>query len=122
MQKELTSEQNQYIQERGFEVVDGRPTAQEPFPYVTLREPQAFSETSEMTYHKTQGSSIGTMGVAHPSTTSNDELVDLIESSVGGSMALDGELFQTKPGQPIKVFVIDPAWKEVADTLAVKYK
>ncbi len=103
-------------------MVSGRPSTDEPFPYVSLREPQQWFEQSEMTYHQTPTSSTGTAGVAHPSTMSNPELVDLIEVSVAGGMTFDGEIFQTQPGKPIKVFVIDPAWKEVADALAVKYK
>ncbi|PIN73762.1 hypothetical protein COV20_06095 [Candidatus Woesearchaeota archaeon CG10_big_fil_rev_8_21_14_0_10_45_16] len=62
------------------------------------------------------------MGVAHPSTMGEDELVELIENMVGENMSLDGKLFNTKPGTPIKVYVIDPAWKAVAQKLDSKYK
>jgi len=64
----------------------------------------------------------GTMGIAHPSTTPESELVKLIESAVADGMASEGELYQTTPGQPIKIFMLDPAWKEIAETLVAKYK
>jgi len=122
MEKKLSPEETGYLKERGFEVICDQPPSDTQFPYITLREPQQWIEQSEMTYHRTPSSSTGTIGIAHPSTMPNDQLVALIESSVAKNISLDGKLFQTKPGQPIKVFIIDPAWKEVADALAVKYK
>jgi len=122
MKNELSPEQKQYLQERKFEIIEGRPSQEEPFPYVTLREPQQWIEQSEVSYRQTPSSSTGTMGVAHPSTMGEDELVELIENMVGENMSLDGKLFNTKPGTPIKVYVIDPAWKAVAQKLDSKYK
>lgn len=121
-QRELLPEQTRYLGERGFQVVQGEPSTDEAFPYVTLRDPQQFLETSEITYHEMPDYSVGTAEVAHPSTMDGDALVALIESTVAQSMDGEGQLFRTTPGQPIKVFVIDNAWKDVADALAAKYK
>jgi len=122
MTNELTQEQNQYLRERGFCAVEGRPTRSELFPYITLRELQEFGEESEMTYHQARYVSEGTSGFAHPLAMPMGELVNLIERTVAENMQFEGISFQTRPGQQIKVFVIDPVWKEVADALTAKYK
>ena len=121
MQPGLREEQSTYLRQRGFEVVVGQPPEDEIFPYLTLREVQEFGLSSEMTYHQSPISSTGTAGVAHPSTMDTDELVSLIEGTVAGNMAAEGKVFQTRPGNPIKVYVVDLAWKEVATAVAARY-
>jgi len=122
MKKELTPEQVKYLKDRGFQIIEGKPLPNEPFPYVTLREPQHWLEQSEMTYHKTSSTSSGTADVSHPKTVDKGELVALIERAVAGSMGLEGKLFNTQVGKPIKIYIIDPAWKEVAEAVTAKYK
>jgi len=121
MPNDLALEQSQYLKERGFEVVVGEPNRKEPFPYVSLQEKQPNLLSSEITYHHAIGLSTKTMNVLHPSTRGEDELVGIIEKFVGTNMIHDGRIFHTQPGKPIKIFVIDPAWQGVADTLVTKY-
>ncbi len=122
MQAPLRDEQTAYLRQRGFKVVEGQPEESETFPYLTLRGVQERGLESEMRYHLSQRSSVGTAGVAHPSTMGTDELVNLIEGTVAGNMAAEERVFQTQAGTPIKVYVLDSAWNEVATTLAAKYR
>jgi|SRR3989344_2886135 len=119
--EQLTEDQQRYLYERGFEIVNGTPSSDETYPFITLREPQRFFEQSEITYHQDTWARTISAGVCHPSNRSTDWLVQKIEEIAGGNMGLDGKVFETRPNQPIKVFVIDPAWKEVVEILANKY-
>ncbi|HLC73231.1 MAG TPA: hypothetical protein VJH20_01175 [Candidatus Nanoarchaeia archaeon] len=119
--EQLTEEQQRYLSERGFKVFYGKPKSDEPFPFITLRAPQRFFEQSEITYYQNQFACTGTSGICHPSNRPIDMLVQKIEEIASRNMSLDGKVFDTKPGQPIPIFVMDQAWKEVADILAKKY-
>lgn len=119
---EIDTKQSEYINQRGIIVIYGQPLENEPFPYVTLREPQRRIEESEITFHR--NSCGATLNKTHPTNAniSLDNLVFEIEKVIADNMNSDGGLFKTKIGQPIKIFVIDNAWKEVAEKLADRYK
>ncbi|MFH1133122.1 MAG: hypothetical protein V1735_01395 [Nanoarchaeota archaeon] len=121
MANKLTPEQIQYISERGFTVIEGEPPQQEAFPYLVLREPQKFYEQGSIEYRLLQGSK--TISHGHPSGNPSDELVDVIEQAVANNIPFDGSpiWFTTTPGQPIKVFVVDPTWTQVAENLVAKH-
>ena len=122
MEEQLTPTQTQYLKERGFQIIEQQPSREQPFPHLTLREQQQFFEEAEITYHYSSSSRTGIGGITHPSTTPSDELINIIENAVAYGSEMEGKLYNTTPGQPIKIFVLDPAWKEIAETLAAKYK
>ena len=113
---ELTKAQLSYLRERGFEIVEGLPLAEAQYPFVTLAE--------RITYHSGSGSGASYSNKEHPSNpeTDADELVFLIEKMVASDMRLEGLAFRTKLGEPIKVFVSDPEWNEVARKLKQRYE
>ncbi len=124
MNRKLSPEQKQYLHERGFEIIEGQPREDEPFPYVTLDKFDAEFKKPDISYNKTSSFSCEiTIGsVLHPLNEHEDELVEIIESAVGSDMILDGKLFYTMPGNPIKVYVINSSWNTTAQKLAAKYK
>ena len=122
----LSLEQTRYLQERGFEAVNGEPSSDEAFPHIILREPQQHVAPSEISYRLKPYITVETYvlpdhSAAHPSTIPASELVDFIEKTVADFSDLDGKLFHTTPGKPIRIFVTDPAWEGVAAALAAKY-
>jgi hypothetical protein len=122
MRKPLTAEQTQYLKERGFMIINNKPADSEPFPYLTLEEQFNRIYESQITYRFGHTGAMITSGVTHPSTMGKDELVGILEEMVGSCLPLDGKRFSTQQGNPIKVFVIDPAWNDVEAALAAKYK
>ena len=121
MTRQLTSRQLRYLRERGFEVRQGTPAADEPHPYITLKKPADSVWDSEITFHQTDSSDTGNSELMHPYHTDKPELVEFIERLVAEDMGLEGRLYRTAPGRPIKLFVVDPAWQDTADALAKKY-
>lgn len=117
----LLPEQQQYLQERGFELVKGVPHITAPFPYVALRDPRKDSIHSGITYHQTAFNSTEIMSNAHPSNKKENELVELIEKIVAEGKNDEGRSFTTQPGNKIKIYVIDNAWTAVAKKLCAKY-
>lgn len=118
--EKLIEEQRKYIKERGFEVIEGSPLTSMPFPYVVLMPVEG--EFSTMEYRQSPTSATKTGGNCNPTNMETDELVGLVELMIGSNMHLDGVTFSTKPGEPIKVFMQDPVWREVAENLVGRYR
>ncbi len=123
MPEELTDKEKQYLRERSFEIIYAKPTEESSFPYVVLNKLQNQMPNAGIVYWKNRNSSAVCLGkIHHPSNTPEDSLIKTIEKVVAERMDLEGVLFTTNPGEPIKVFVADDAWKQVAEQLAAKYK
>ena len=120
--KELSLKEKQYLEERGFKIIKGSPSPNEHFPYITLREPQEWELNSEITYHASPRLTGVTYSVYHPSNRKESDLIKTIERMTAEGMTLEGKIIHTKPGKPIKVFVMDNAWMSVAKKLAEKYE
>jgi|SRR3989338_6401721 len=118
--KDLTQVEIDYLKERGFQAVYNTPSEIEPFPYFTLRVPQEYIEESEISYHFAIDFITGFLETCHPSTTSNNNLVKIIENIAVGKM--NSKSYRIEKGKPIKLFVIDKVWKNVAEILVAKYK
>ncbi|MBU2634618.1 MAG: hypothetical protein KJ674_05245, partial [Nanoarchaeota archaeon] len=72
--------------------------------------------------HLTSTSTTLGVGAAHPtSSQSFSVLVQMIESMVGNGMKREGKEIFTNPGDPIKIFMLDPKWKTVVDLLLENY-
>ena len=122
----LTQDEQQYLDKRGFMIVD------EPFhswfdqerPVLTLNDPQLEEENPENPGLRYWISSSGGTRVegAHPSRQGDDELISIIEKTVASNKMWEGDLFTTQEGEPIKVYVLDSAWKNVAEQLVAKYE
>jgi hypothetical protein len=117
----LTDDQLKYLQERGFELIEGGPNPNEAFPYVTLNK-RRVNKNYEISYIMSKRAITGTDSAVHPSFTPQEKLVELIEEMVARCNILDNREFTTQPGQKIKIFMTDPAWKETVETLLAKYK
>ena len=119
--EELSQEQTEYLKGRGFEMVLSSPPQNEQYPYLTLRKPGEWAEDSSIRYHYNDSSHAALYGLIHPTIHDKDILVSIIEEVVSECKTMDGKLFTTTPGKSIKIFVLDDAWKEVAQELVSKY-
>lgn len=122
MDNGLTPQQSQYLKERGFEIVEGEPGPEEPYPYLALRGYQGWSGDPAVVYHQGEQSSSALINPAHPLEAPTDKLVGTIEHLIAASMDEDGGLFSTSPGTVIRVFVTDKSWNDVAASLSMKYE
>ena len=118
---QLNVEQIKYIKDRGFEVINGNPPKGEPYPHLRLRERQEHFPEGEIEYHTNEGGKDITKGICHPSGKPAEELVPIIEQMVANGMNKEGTFYTTTPGDPIKVFVVDSAWDQVAKRLVDMY-
>ena len=118
---QMTEEAERYLKDRGFEVIEGKPSAGEKYPYLTLRKPQQFMTEHEITYHMGPGHTNFTPGIMHPSVCEESILIRQIEMDVSVNREGDGRVFSTTPGKPIKIFVMDSEWMPVATKLREKY-
>ena len=136
MPEELTEEQRQYVRERGFEVVEGVPPKDELRPYFILGGRQKLGSFSDITFCESLIYGHG-LPVANKRKYRRsqplEKLIGIMEElvvkgresgdwarAINNDPAL-AKYFDTRPDNPIKVFVVDPAWKEVAEKLAEKY-
>ena len=111
---ELNDFELKYIRERGFELIEGKPKLNQLFPY--------FTATSGLIYHLANSTVTKPSEFMYPLINSVEELVSIIEHIVAGSFGWEGHSFKTKPGQKIKIFMMDPAWRETVETLIAKYQ
>ena len=118
---ELTQDQLNYLKERGFEIIQGMPVAEDKFPYVVLGFPRQILGQSEISYNYSPSHYRVTREIRHPSTHKSGLLIREIELMVGRDMELEGKVIRTTPGQPIKVFVLDRAWNLITKELTEKY-
>lgn len=117
----LTTKQSEYVRNRGFEIIQREPTVADKFPYIVLSAPRFILEQSEISYKYSPSHWRATRATCHPSRQDQDFLVREIELMVGRDMDLEGELIETTPGRPIKVFIVDDAWNPIAQELVEKY-
>ena len=125
-----TPEEEEYLKSRGFKFFCREPHDDESCPYVVIKRIETKNKygevvfVSDIIYQETKHESWDTykeiLGM-HPSYSTEDHSVKLVERIVTYDINLEGKLFTTKPGKPIKVFVTDPAWKGALEKLVKKY-
>ncbi|MBT3835661.1 hypothetical protein HOD05_03640 [Candidatus Woesearchaeota archaeon] len=116
----LTDVQRSYIQERGFEVMEGFPG--NDFPYVVLG--RLSPVNGDFAYCTSLSTSMShVLGRINPDTREFSNLVNLIEEAVGTSMPLDGScIFTTEPERKFPIYVVDDKWNQVAEALVARYQ
>jgi hypothetical protein len=117
----LTRDQEQYLKQRGFEAIAGRPEQDQEFPYVLLGPISRTMARGEIEYHISQGAMDTTAYQCHPSLQDQDYLVARVAGIVANGIVEEGKHFTTKPGTPFRVFVEDEHWQPIADRLATAF-
>lgn len=129
---------DQYIRSRGIQLTQGMPSPEEPFPYLVLKHPTTVVNDHRVTKDSPTpaaflinpqggfylpGSPRKWLGKEVPVADAffEEEWVGYLTSLVGPCRKIDGKAYTTQPGQPIKVFVIDPTFKDVAEVFADHY-
>jgi len=118
---ELTEEQTDYLKERGFVVFNREPLRDDFFPYVVLGPLRNYLGESEIRYLYSPNYHRATFFPRHPSVNKIPLLIKEIELMVGREMDVEGSLINTRSGEPIKVFMLDPNWISVTKELVEKY-
>lgn len=122
----LTEDEQQYLNERGFEIVDDsfHPWFVDERPVLTLNSLPISEDEPENPGVKywTNNNSGTRSDNTHPSKQSDDELIQIIEKTVASNKMWEGDFFTTEPGHKFKVYVIDQAWQGVAEKLVDKYQ
>jgi hypothetical protein len=113
MLEKLPSDQQDYLISRGFEIVQGLPKDQEPYPYFVLHPLRKDRPSMEYVHGQFSHANFG----FHPATTDSVSLVQIIAGIVGRHKQYDGDFFTTMPGVPIKVFQEDSSWDDIGKLL-----
>lgn len=118
---EISEEDQQYMRERGFEIIEGHPPRSAHFPYMVLRKFGDAVSGPEIRFMEDHTGGAVT-GIGDDLIDDKDALVSEMEKIVARERRVDGKLFSTEAGKPIRVFVADPIWMDAARTFADKYK
>lgn len=119
---------DRYIRERGLQIIYGSPSPDEKFPFLVLKKPLEkipgldWSDCyqSGISYVTDSKAWIPRHG-ARPGMLSTDECIDHIVDMIGvEGKEFDGEAFFTKPGQPIKVFVMEKSLETCSRCFSTK--
>ena len=111
----LTREERQYIGVRGFEVFYSRPSVQScGDPYIVLASPEVSDYVPTISYKTAKGKK--DIWGKIPRRHNAEALADIIVGTVAKNRQLDGYY-----SGPIKVFVLDNSWGNVARELIQKY-
>ena len=118
---DATEDDLEYIRQRGFEIVeaDSKPGREQELPYLLLYGHEQ-GPVSDMVYHNTHTGGAISMGKITPEL-SPEIFIDIVEQMVVSNRSLEGTLFNTQPGVPIKIVMLDDAWKLLAEQLVEHY-
>ena len=104
-----------YLKARGFVVSEECPRNH---PYVALCSTRDSMDEFQVAIHGNRGCQ-GHYDLLHPMIQEADALVDIVSGFVFDSR--DKPEFSTPKGEAMVLFPADPAWTQVAETLAQKY-